>query len=349
LGTGRLDYGPRLPSIRQRFAYYSAWSARSRKYDAKRTKAHYYERSKEVRGSDLRTTGSLFQWAEEGGFVRVNPSETEERPFNIYESPFRERTMVHEFISASAAAPHIFVMDKRLIRIVRYGASGHTETGIDRDPTAFIVWPHDADTLSVELGDIAAYWAYKGNRFVRTGFARRSVQTFINCKEYHHDQTAIKPLDAFVSHPTLRSDGTLLTDVGYDPTSRLFLTQDVVGLRVNTKLSAKEAKNTMTQLLAPFSEYPWADKANRAVFVAALFTVGLRHLFETAPLFAFSSPKHGSGKTHWPSVSAGCGTASRYRRRHGRPTRRKWRSASPASCWPAIGWSASITSPKGCG
>jgi putative DNA primase/helicase len=95
----------------------------------------------------------------------------------------------------------------------------------------------------------------------------------------------------------LRSDGTLLTDVGYDPTSRLFLTQDVVGLRVNTKLSAKEAKNTMTQLLAPFSEYPWADKANRAVFVAALFTVGLRHLFETAPLFAFSSPKHGSGKT----------------------------------------------------
>lgn len=279
------------------FAVYSAWAARSRKYDAKRTRGHYYDRSREVRGGDLKTTASIYKWAAEAGWVAANPEETETREFHIFENPYREQSMVEEFIKASAAAPKVFVMDKRLIRIVHYGASGQEEKGIERDPTAYVVWEHDADTLAVELGNIAAFWTRRANGFIRSGFQRKAIQTFISVREYKTVDAEIKPLLAFVPHPTLRADGSMIETPGYDPVSRLFLTAGVEGLRVDRGLTQKAAREAMTVLLAPFSEYPWASGVDRAVFCAALFTVGLRHLFEVAPLFAFSSPKHGSGKT----------------------------------------------------
>jgi len=280
------------------FAIYRPWAAGSRKFNEKRTKAHYYDRSKEVRGSDLKTTSSIYAWALEGGWDHKDEEELEEREFHVFENPYREEKMVHDFVAAASAAPRIFVMDKRLIRIVHYGTSGANDAAIDRDPTAYVVWEHDTDTLAVELGNVAAFWAKtpKGE-FRRAGFSRQSLKTFMNCREYQTQTHRIKPLVAFVPHATLRANGSLLTKVGYDPESRLFLTESISGLDVNANLTREAAKKAMGFLLEPFDEYPWASAVDRAVFVAALFTVGLRHLFDVAPLFAFSSPKHGSGKT----------------------------------------------------
>jgi len=279
------------------YAVYSAWAARSRKYDAKKSKQHYYERSKEVRGVDVKTTASIYAWATEAGWAPKDEAELEEREHHIYESPYREELMVQQFAKAAATSSAIFVMDKRLVRIVRYGSSGVSDAAIERDPTAYVVWEHDTDTLAVELGNVAAFWSKRAKSHERSGFSRTAIRTFIAYKQYTFDGGAIKPLDAFVQHPTIRADGTLITKVGYDAASRLFLTSEITGLKVNAKLSAEGAAKAMKVLMAPFSEYPWQSRVDRAVFVAALFTVGLRHLFDVAPLFAFSSPKHGSGKT----------------------------------------------------
>lgn len=279
------------------FAVYSAWAARSRKYDAKKTKQHYYERSKEVRGADIKTTASIYAWAVELGWEPENVEEREEREYHVFENPYREETMIHEFITAAAASPAIFVMDKRLVRIIHYGASGSADPVIERDPTAFVLLDHDVDTLAVELGNVAAYWTKGAKGHKRAGFSRGAIKTFISYRQFKHGMNEVKPLEAFVPHPTVRANGTLITKVGYDAPSRLFLTSEVSGLKIDSRLTAAGAKKAMALLLDPFSEYPWATDVDRAVFVAALFTVGLRHLFDVAPLFAFSSPKHGSGKT----------------------------------------------------
>lgn len=278
------------------FVVYQAWAARSRKYDGKRTKKHYYERSKEERkagAGGLLTTSSIYKWANEGGWTPDNAEEREERAFNVFENPFREEKMIDEFIIAASASDSIFVMDKRMVRIVHYGSSGVADAEIERDPTAYVVFNHDTDTLAVELGNIAAFWAMRAKGYQRGGFSRAAIKTFLSYRKYG----GIKPLDAFVSHPTLRANGTLITEVGYDAESRLFLTATIPGLKIEQRLTQKAARAAMVRLLEPFSEYPWASLVDRAVFCAALFTVGLRHLFDVAPLFAFSSPKFGSGKT----------------------------------------------------
>jgi len=279
------------------FALYSAWAGRSRKYDAKRTRQHYYEESRKRKDDgEVLTTASIYKWATEGGWTGVaDPAAVEERQFNIFENPFQESKMVAEFAAACAGAPDVFTKDGRLIRIVRYGLSGDREGGgdVQRDATAFIVADYDPDTLSVALGDIAAFWSAKGSGYVRSAFNRRCVGTFLSCREFD----GVRPLDAFVAHPTLRADGTLITDIGYDPLSRLYLTSEVPGLQVDADFTRKQATQALKHMLEPFSQYPWASARDRAVFVASAFTVGLRHLFDVVPLFAFSSPKHGTGKT----------------------------------------------------
>jgi hypothetical protein len=54
------------------YAIYDAWAARSRKYDRKRSRQHYYERSKEPHLKPL-TTASLYGWATEGGWLDEPP------------------------------------------------------------------------------------------------------------------------------------------------------------------------------------------------------------------------------------------------------------------------------------
>jgi len=277
------------------FALYAAWAGRSRKYDARATRKHYYEGSKAVRGSELRTVASILAWATEGGWTGAqNAEEHAERKLHVYENPYRESEMVKEMAAAAAAAPGVFSMGMRLVHIVRYGTAGVLDVMVDRDPMSYVVIDHDANTIAVELGDIAAYWALtdKGE-FRRTKFNRPSVVTFMACRKF--DGT--KQLIAFVPHPCLRADGSLLSAVGYDAESKLYLTSEVEGLRVDAGLKRNAAKAALGRLMEPFSEYPWASPAARTVFIAALFTVGFRHLFDITPLFAFSSPKHGSGKT----------------------------------------------------
>lgn len=275
------------------FAHYSAWASKSRKYDKKKSRAHYYETSKALRGGDLRTTGSIFKWAEEAGWVHQDLSSAEPRALHVYENPFREETMVQQFAVAASAAPRIFAMGTRLVHIVLYAKAETRDLDIDRDAASHVVWDHTPDTLAVELSEVAAYYSYREKGHIRTGFSRPSVNTFVSCHRYE----GIKPLVAFVAHPTIRQDGSLITEVGYDTVSGLFLTGKVEGLVIKDSLTSKTGKEAMKRLMAPFSEYPWASGKDRSVFAAALFTVGLRHLFDVCPLFAFSSPKYGSGKT----------------------------------------------------
>lgn len=275
------------------FSKYSTWAGRSRKYDPKKTRTHYYETSKQIRGGDLKTTSSIFSWATEAGWDKQDVEAEAPRAYNIFDHPFKEQTMVEEFAAAAAASDRIYAMGMRLIHIVLYGDSKAHDPGVKRDDDSYIVWDHDNDTLAVEFGNIAAFWAHTDKGFKRAKFSRPAIQTFVACHRYG----PIKQLLAFLPHPSLRADGTVISEVGYDAASKLYLTSKVAGLEIRDNLTQKQAMGAMKKLLEPFSEYPWATPADRAVFCAALFTVGLRHLFDIAPLFAFSSPKHGSGKT----------------------------------------------------
>jgi hypothetical protein len=112
----------------------------------------------------------------------------------------------------------------------------------------------------------------------------------------------VKPLPilrGIVGTPVFAKDGTLVTDVGYQPLTRLFyepvgeqvpavpLTPDVTHLRM-----AKEII-----LLDWLGDFPFVDDASRANAIAIVVTAIAREMIPgPTPLFAIDAPSAGTGK-----------------------------------------------------
>ncbi|RWC07587.1 MAG: hypothetical protein EOS51_27265 [Mesorhizobium sp.] len=108
----------------------------------------------------------------------------------------------------------------------------------------------------------------------------------------------VKPLNAVITAPTLRLDGTILASPGYDVETRLFL--DIPGVRTDDIAEVptrNQVKLALAQLLKPFRDFPFVTADDRGVFLAALLTAILRPSLPTAPAFGFDAPVQGSGKT----------------------------------------------------
>jgi hypothetical protein len=105
-------------------------------------------------------------------------------------------------------------------------------------------------------------------------------------------------LVGIVEAPTLRPDGSLLTEPGYDDRSGLLF--DAGGVYFE-KIPADPPPEAVTAAAATFRdllrEFPFVEECDRAAAVAAICTALVRRSLPSAPMFAFRAPKMRSGKT----------------------------------------------------
>ena len=105
-------------------------------------------------------------------------------------------------------------------------------------------------------------------------------------------------LDAVVTAPTLRTDGSILSEPGYDAVARLLLVSDAPALpHIPLEPTTAQAAEALRVLWWPFQLFPLVDEVDRAVVLAALLTACLRASLPTAPGFGFDAPTAGTGKT----------------------------------------------------
>ena len=108
----------------------------------------------------------------------------------------------------------------------------------------------------------------------------------------------LRPLDAVITAPTIRPDGTVLNQPGYDARTRLFFdAQDRSIPAIPLHPNAQTAGEAVRRLMAPFADFPFAGALDRSVLLAALLTAAVRPAVPTAPGIAFDAPIQGSGKT----------------------------------------------------
>ena len=108
----------------------------------------------------------------------------------------------------------------------------------------------------------------------------------------------LTPLEAVITAPTLRADGSMLDRPGYDRRTGLLL--DPLGVDIPAIPSAPDiaqARDALALLMAPFRDFPFIDGHARGALLAALLTVAVRPALPTAPAFAFDAPVQGAGKT----------------------------------------------------
>ncbi|KUE86591.1 hypothetical protein ASL20_22820 [Cupriavidus necator] len=124
-------------------------------------------------------------------------------------------------------------------------------------------------------------------------------------------ERGFKPLRAVITAPTLREDGTVLSNPGYDPDSGLFLDiEEDAAFPVPTAPTEQQARKALDTLWYPFANFPFVDNLARAAHLAALLTAAVRASLPTAPAFGYDAPVQGSGKTLLAQCGAVLATGS---------------------------------------
>jgi hypothetical protein len=104
-------------------------------------------------------------------------------------------------------------------------------------------------------------------------------------------------LNGILCTPTIRPDGSLLDQCGYDPATGLILdTGGVVFPSIPQNPTIDDARAALAFLASPYRAYIFADNGSNSVLLAALLTAIYRPMMQHAPMFNFDASDPGSGK-----------------------------------------------------
>jgi hypothetical protein len=98
--------------------------------------------------------------------------------------------------------------------------------------------------------------------------------------------------------PTLRTDGSVLEEAGYDPATTVYFDPgNVVFPRVPEAPTREDALQALNRLNYVLKDFPFETPADQSVILAAILTALIRPSLRAAPLFGITAPKMASGKS----------------------------------------------------
>ena len=119
------------------------------------------------------------------------------------------------------------------------------------------------------------------------------------------DRLLLPPLTGVINAPTMRHDGSILSEPGYDKrTGLLFDPRGVVFPKVPDRPTRHEALAALGLLKALISTFPFVGEVDRAVSLSAMLTTLIRRSLRTAPGHGFDAPAAGSGKSNLVNLAS---------------------------------------------
>ena len=206
---------------------------------------------------------------------------------------------ITEMVEAAEAAliahgaGDIFQREGRLIRVVRLSEKTEAK-GVVRPKGSVMLLELVLDHALMRMTSVAQWTCY-----TREGDEKRAdcpakvVRAFLA----NVGGWSLPELRGVIEHPTLRADGSILEQPGFDSASGVYLDLSTAFdpvLVTPTRDNAVAAIDEYWQILQGF---PWVCDHDFAGFMAALLTGLVRRSLDTAPLFAFSAPQAGTGKS----------------------------------------------------
>lgn len=156
------------------------------------------------------------------------------------------------------------------------------------------VHPLNEHSLSYVLGQKTQYW--RRDKFGGEVLLDPPVKVCRNVISLGL-QRHLKRLDAVVTAPTLRPDGSVLDTPGFDASSGLLYECTEEPMAVPLFPTQEQIRTALDFLWAPFETFPFCTALDRAVHLSALITAAVRPAIPTSPAFGYDAPVQGSGKT----------------------------------------------------
>ncbi|MCC8964525.1 hypothetical protein H8A95_19940 [Bradyrhizobium sp. Pear76] len=108
-----------------------------------------------------------------------------------------------------------------------------------------------------------------------------------------------------ISAPTMRPDGSLLTEPGYDRETRLLLVEPPPMPPIPERPTREDAEQALVLLEALLTGFPFDDEVAEASALSAIITPVVRGAFPVTPMHASRAPTAGSGKSFlWDIVAS---------------------------------------------
>ena len=154
-------------------------------------------------------------------------------------------------------------------------------------------------SLQDYLGSLLMFEKLNGRDKKNESYTRRDppekISQFILARR---GQRGLRRLEAVITTPTLRRDGSVLSAPGYDAESQLFYYSNALTQpSIPESPSLAEAQEALDFLWWPFRLFQFVGDIACGVQLAALLTAAVRPSLPTAPAFGFDAPMAGSGKT----------------------------------------------------
>lgn len=121
---------------------------------------------------------------------------------------------------------------------------------------------------------------------------------------------SLPALRGVISCPTLRADGSLLHEPGYDAASGYFLV-DSVALDIPAEITRTDATMAVGALRELLSGFTFTSMVDESVALALLLTAVVRPALLSAPIINISAPVRGSGKSTLVDIAAVLSTGRR--------------------------------------
>jgi hypothetical protein len=111
------------------------------------------------------------------------------------------------------------------------------------------------------------------------------------------DWPSLRRLDAIQRAPFVRRDGSICETPGYDAESRIIYDPNADFPPIPQNPTRDDALRALDFLLAPFDEFPYSTEAARSAFVANILAEAVRAAIDNCPVFFYTAPSAGTGKT----------------------------------------------------
>jgi putative DNA primase/helicase len=114
-----------------------------------------------------------------------------------------------------------------------------------------------------------------------------------------------------ISTPTLRPDGSILAQPGYDEKTRLYLMPGALQVPgIATKPTRADAQAKLELLKDLLCEFSFADTESKSVALSALITLTCRGAMDVVPAHVLRAFAAGSGKTYLADIASAIATGS---------------------------------------
>jgi putative DNA primase/helicase len=155
-----------------------------------------------------------------------------------------------------------------------------------------------------ELNQVALSLILSGISIFEVCDARSGVTKKIDCPErlakylIEKGSWKLPILTGIIHAPTLREDGSILDDLGYDELSGMLFVSGGCDFEEVPEFPTKDdALKALTKIKHILQEFPFDNEVSMSVAIAAILTALIRKSLRTAPLFGLSAPKMATGKS----------------------------------------------------